>query len=166
MLGSYLNQSGIVNHSGLKRYNLQARLASQPNDRLSFSSSMVLARSESNSVLTDDPDGFGVVTGAYLFSPLLGSSDILNYQVDNDGLPMNGNEGRSLNLLSSHTVLNPIALSQYASSFSTISRLFWSSRISYDLTDRLSFYSQLGVDGIFNEDFSYFGSVLQPELSV
>ena len=166
MLGSYLNQSGIVNHSGLKRYNLQARLASQPNDRLSFSSSMVLARSESNSVLTDDPDGFGVVTGAYLFSPLLGSSDILNYQVDNDGLPMNGNDGRSLNLLSSHKILNPIALSQYASSFSTISRLFWSSHISYDITDRLTFYTQLGVDGIFNEDFSYFGSVLQPELSV
>ena len=166
MLGSYLDQSGIVNHSGLKRYNLQARLASRPNDRMSFNSSMVLARSESNSVLTDDPNGYGVVTGAYLFSPLLGSSDILNYHVDNDGLPMNDNEGRSLDLLSSHKILNPIALSQYASSFSTISRLFWSSRISYDITDRLSFYSQLGVDGIFNEDFSYFGSVLQPELSV
>ena len=166
MLGSYLDQSGIVNQSGLKRYNLQARLASRPNDRMSFNSSMVLARSESNSVLTDDPNGYGVVTGAYLFSPLLGSSDILNFQVDNDGLPKNGNGERSLDLLSSHKILNPIALSQYANSFSTISRLFWSSRISYDITDRLSFYSQFGVDGIFNEDFSYFGSVLQPELSV
>ena len=55
---------------------------------------MILARSEVNSVLTDDPDGYGVVTGAYLFSPLLGSSDILNYRTDNDGSPMDGEDGR------------------------------------------------------------------------
>ncbi len=166
VLASFIDQSGIINSSGLRRYNLQARLASRPNDRLSFNTSMILARSEVNSVLTDDPDGYGVVTGAYLFSPLLGFSDILNYRIDNDGSPMDGKDGRPLNLLSSHKILNPIALSQYATSFSTVSRLFWASNISYDITKRISFQTQLGVDGIFNEDFSYFGSVLQPELSV
>ena len=32
VLASFIDQSGIINSSGLKRYNLQARLASRPND--------------------------------------------------------------------------------------------------------------------------------------
>lgn len=160
VFGSYLDQEGVITNSGLERFNLQARLVSKSSERLSFNSTLLLSRQETNAVITDNPFGFGVVTGANRFSPLLGNSNILNYAVNDAGEVQDGSSGSAL--LQSET-LNPIASSNLASSVTKLSRLLASTQVNYKVSESLNVNSVVGADAIFAEDFSFFSGVLQPE---
>lgn len=64
MSGNYLNQNGIVNNSGFKRYNLRTNINTQINDKLSFRLNLWATRSQNHNTL----DG-GAIVQALAWAP-------------------------------------------------------------------------------------------------
>ncbi|GAB3801185.1 TonB-dependent receptor [Spirosoma humi] len=62
--GNYLNQNGIVNNSGFKRYNLRTNINTQINERLSFRLNLWATRSQNHNTL----DG-GAIVQALAWAP-------------------------------------------------------------------------------------------------
>ncbi|MCB0688017.1 MAG: SusC/RagA family TonB-linked outer membrane protein [Saprospiraceae bacterium] len=162
LAGEFLDQPGIIIGSDFQRYNFQANIDAQLNDKLILENSLQLGRIEFNTIPSDA--GYGtsdvdVITGSRIFNPILphqnndGSINYFNLMADDSGLPTG--------ILQSDLIQpNPLLLAGSTDSKSTTTRVHNYLSLKYHLLENLSINGAIGVDALFNEEYTFIPGAL------
>lgn len=160
--GQYLSQKGLVIGSGLERYNFHANIDAEISDRLKLQNSLNFGRLDLNSIASDaasDESGIDVITGSRIFNPILphlnedGSINIFHRMADNGGLPTSVFQ-------SALTQPNPLLLAGSTDSKMSTNRITNYLSLSYLIRPNLTLHGSLGLDGIFNEEYTFIPGLL------
>ncbi|MFY9151633.1 MAG: TonB-dependent receptor [Prolixibacteraceae bacterium] len=130
----YLDQQGVVIHSGFKRYTMHANSDAKLTDWLSLGQSMGLAYTNTSGGVGDNNSEGNVVSQAYRMQPIVPVYDIMGNFA--------GTKGENLG-----NGANPVAIAtRNKDNWRTDLRVLGNAYVKIDFTKDLSFKSLLGVD--------------------
>lgn len=168
LMGNYSNVGGVLKGSDFERISIRANLDAALSPKLNLSNSLSFGRNHNNTVATNQngQDGnFGVVAGAYLFSPLLPPTN-----ENGDVIPFNFGVFSDFSISSflhrGVAVPNPLGLATALQSEATNSRIFDIARLDYEFNDRLKMDASLGFDITLNEESTFLPGALEYDVSL
>lgn len=160
--GEYLEQQGLVIGSGLQRYSFRANVHARLNDKAILQNSLAFNRIDYRSIPSDanyDGSGVDVISGSRIFNPILphqnndGSINAFHFFADDAG----NATGKLQSILAQP---NPLLLAGSTDSKSSTSRVQNHLQLSYHLMDDLSVTGTIGVDALFNEEYTFIPGAL------
>lgn len=160
--GQYLDQQGIVVGSNFQRYNFRVNIDARLSEKFTLNNSLNFGRVDFNSIASDaayDDSGIDVITGSRIFNPILrhrnenGSVNTFNFMADNSGLSSGNLQGTIIQP-------NPLLLAGSTDSRSSSTRVNNYLNLRYNILDNLTINGGLGVDAVFNEEYTFIPGVL------
>lgn len=137
--GNYLDQSGIIKGSELKRYSLKANIESSVTDKVSIGLNTNFSHLENHIVSNE------AYYNAISMSPL-------RPIYDSTGKPLVDIDPNTGTI----TVTNPLALTNEAINHKTDDRLIANVYLNYNIVPNLNFRSNVGADIYKNQQFEYY----------